>query len=144
MPVNRHQNARTTPAMRQELRESTKSERELAREYHVNRATVRPWRRRDHGQEASYRPQRLPATRTPADERVVVALRTTLFRPWDDLLAVTHEFINPNVSRSGLDRCRRRQGVAHLQALIPPPEDAEQPQKTSKDDEPGFVHVDVK
>ena len=95
--------------MRQERRASTQSERELAREYHLNRATVRPWRRRDHGQEASYRPQRLPATRTPADERVVVALRTTLFRPWDDLLAATRAFIHPNVSRSGLDRGLRRQ-----------------------------------
>ena len=50
MNLNLHKNARTTPAIRQELRESTKSERELAREYHLNRATVRKWRRRDTGQ----------------------------------------------------------------------------------------------
>ncbi|SDX57301.1 hypothetical protein SAMN05421644_1865, partial [Allochromatium warmingii] len=31
MNLNLHRNARTTPAIRQELRESTKSERELAR-----------------------------------------------------------------------------------------------------------------
>ncbi len=130
--------------MRQERRASTQSERELAREYHLNRATVRPWRRRDHGQEASHRPQRLPATRTPADERVVVALRTTLFRPWDDLLAATRAFIHPNVSRSGLDRGLRRPGVSHLQALIPPPEDDEQSQKTCQDDEPGFIHAAIK
>ena len=77
-------------------------------------------------------------------ELVVIELRKTLLLPLDDLLAVTREFINPNVSRSGLDRCLRRQGVSHLQALIPPPEDEAQPQKTFKDDEPGFVHVDVK
>ena len=47
MNLNLHKNARTTPAIRQELRESTQSERELAREYHLNRATVRQWRRRD-------------------------------------------------------------------------------------------------
>ena len=75
---------------------------------------------------------------------MVIALRKTLLLPLDDLLAVTREFINPNVSRSGLDRCLRRHGVSHLQALIPQPEDDEQPKKTSKDDEPGFVHVDVK
>jgi hypothetical protein len=62
----------------------------------------------------------------------------------DDLLAVTREFLNPDVSRSGLDRCLRRHGVSNLQALIPQPEDAAQPQKTFKDYEPGFVHVDVK
>ena len=59
--------------MRQERREATQSARELAREYHLNRATVRQWRRRDHGQDASHRPHRLPATLTPAHERVVVA-----------------------------------------------------------------------
>ena len=52
MKLNLHKNARTTPAIRQELRESTQSERELAREYHLNRATVRQWRRRDNGQDA--------------------------------------------------------------------------------------------
>ncbi len=144
MNLNLHKNARTTPAIRQELREFNKSERELAREYHVNRATVRPWRRRDTGQDASHRPHRRHTTLTPAQEWVVIELRKTLLLPLDDRLAVTHEFIHPNVSRSGLDRGRRRQGVSHLQALIPQPEDAEQPQKTFKDDEPGFVHVDVK
>ncbi len=144
MNLNLHKNARTTPAIRQELRESTKSERELAREYHLNRATVRKWRRRDTGQDASHRPHRLHTTLTPAQELVVIELRTTLLLPLDDLLAVTREFLNPDVSRSGLDRCLRRHGVSNLQALIPQPEDDDQPKKTFKDYEPGFVHVDVK
>ena len=96
MNLNLHKNARTTPAIRQELRESTKSERELAREYHLNRATVRQWRRRDTGQDASHRPHRLHTTLTPAQELVVIELRKTLLLPLDDLLAVTREFINPN------------------------------------------------
>ncbi len=133
MNLNLHKNARTTPAIRQELRESTQSERELAREYHLNRATVRQWRRRDNGQDASHRPHRLHTTLTPAQELVVVELRTTLLLPLDDLLAVTREFLNPDVSRSGLDRCLRRQGVSNLQALIPQPEADEQPTKTFKD-----------
>ena len=144
MNLNLHKNARTTPAIRQELRESTKSERELAREYHLNRATVRKWRRRDSGQDASHRPHRLHATLTPAQELVVVELRKTLFLPLDDLLAVTREFINPNVSRSGLDRGLRRHAVSNLQALIPQPEDDEQSKKTFKDYEPGFIHADIK
>jgi hypothetical protein len=32
----------------------------------------------------------------------------------DDLLAVVREFLNPEVSRSGLDRCLRRHGVGTL------------------------------
>jgi hypothetical protein len=45
---------------------------------------------------------------------LVVELRRTLLLPLDDLLAVTREFINPGVSRSGLDRCLRRHGVSDL------------------------------
>ena len=141
--LNPHKNGRTTPAIRQELRESTKSERELARVPPEPRP-VRPWRHRDTGADDSHRPHRLHTTLTPAQEWVVIALRKTLLLPLDDLLAVTHEFINPNVSRSGLDRCPRRQGVSHLHALMPQPDDGTEPTKTFKDDDPGFVHVDVK
>jgi DNA-binding GntR family transcriptional regulator len=41
MNLNLHRNARTTPAIRRELQTSTKSDRELAREYQLNRGTVR-------------------------------------------------------------------------------------------------------
>ena len=41
MPVNRHQQARTTPAIRQELRESPLSMAALARRYHLTQATGR-------------------------------------------------------------------------------------------------------
>lgn len=39
--------------------------------------------------------------------------------PLDDLLAITREFINVGVSRSGLDRCLRRHGVSNLNSLQP-------------------------
>jgi hypothetical protein len=65
MNLNLHKNARTTAAIRQGVRESTKSERELARGYHLNRATVRTWRQRDSDQDASHRTLRLQTTLTP-------------------------------------------------------------------------------
>ena len=75
----------------------------------------------------------------------MVALRETLLLPLDDLLAVTREFIHPEVSRSGHDRCLRRDGVSNLKALTPTEDGAEKPTpKQFKDYEPGFVHVDVK
>ena len=46
MQVNLHKNARTTPAIRRELRESPLPIAELARRYHLSKATVRKWRRR--------------------------------------------------------------------------------------------------
>jgi len=50
----------------------------------------------------------LQTTLTPAQEAVAVALRRTLHVSLDDLLAVVREFLNPDASRSGLDRRLRR------------------------------------
>ena len=62
----------------------------------------------------------------------MVALRHTLLLPLDDRLAVVRAFIGAGVSRSGLDRCLRRQGVPDLKALRP------------QEDAPGFVPVALK
>ena len=68
---------------------------------------------------------------TSAQEAVAVELRRMLLLPLDDLLAVCREFLNPDVSRWGLDRCHRartdgarwldlrRHGVSNLNALRP-------------------------
>ena len=69
-------------------------------------------------------------------------LRRTLLLPLDDLLAVTREFLSPDVSRSGMDRCLRRHGVGNLNALRPAT--PQEPHKAFKSYEPGFVHMDVK
>jgi transposase InsO family protein len=65
-----------------------------------------------------------------------------LLLPLDDLLAVAREFLNPDLSRSGLDRCLRRHGVSNLNALRP--KTPTEPHKAFKTYEPGFLHVDVK
>ena len=142
MPIRLHKNARTTPAVRQEIRESALSERALAKKHGIARATARKWKGRDSVADASHRPHILHTTLTPAQEAIVVYLRHALLLPLDDLLAVTREFLNPAVSRSGLDRCLRRHGVASLKALLPPP--AKAPVKPFKAYEPGFLHLDVK
>ncbi len=69
-------------------------------------------------------------------------LRRTLELSLDDLLVVVREFLNPKVSRSGLDCCLRPHGVARMADLRPTAEP--RPKKTFKDYAPGFVHVDIK
>jgi transposase InsO family protein len=142
MRIRLHKNARTTPAVRQEIQNSPLGDRALAQKHGISRATARKWQRRDSTEDASHRPHTLHATLTPAQEVIVVYLRKALLLPLDDLLAVTREFLNTDVSRSGLDRCLRRHGVASLKALRPLPEKA--PVKPFKAYEPGFIHVDVK
>jgi len=143
MNIQLHKNARTPPAIRLALQSQPESvsDRELAEAYHLNRHTVAKWRQRKGVEDASHRPHRLHAT---AQEAVVAALRETLLLPLDDLLAVTREFIHPEVSRSGLNRGLRRHGVPNLKTLMPWEAGAKMPVKPVKAYDPGCVHVDVK
>ena len=144
MVLNLHKKARTTPAIRRELKESKLPQHKLAKKYNLSRQTVGKWQNREDTNDRSHRPHHLQTNLSSAQEAVVVALRQTLLLPLDDLLVVTREFVNPTVSRSGLDRCLRRHGVSNLKAIMPKEEGSRKPYKTFKDYEPGFVHVDVK
>ena len=130
MNIRRHKKARTTPEIRRETQASDLPATVLARKYGVHRHPLRKWRKRDSVEDASHRPHRVHATLSPPQE------------------AVTHEFINPQVSRSSLVRCLRRYGVSDLKALVAPREGPDAPDKprpkTFKDYAPGLVHVDLK
>ncbi len=71
-----------------------------------------------------------------------MALRKMLLVSIDDLLAVMREFLNPEVSRSGRDRCLRRHGVGNLRDLQA--QSSRPKHKAFKAYEPGHLHVDVK
>ena len=139
-----HPRARTTPRTRTEIRSSLAPVTAVAEQYNVTVATARKWRGREDPQDRSHRPHKLSTTLTPAQEVLVVELRRTVLLPLDDLLVVTREFINADVSRSGLDRCLRRHGVSDLKSLQPQLEGQAKPAKTFKDYEPGFLHIDIK
>lgn len=71
-----------------------------------------------------------------------MVLREALPLPLDNLLSVVREFLNPNVSRSALDRCPRRHRVGNLCSFKPR---AEGPaHKPFKAYEPGYLHIAVK
>lgn len=143
MLIALHKQARTTPKTRAEIANSDEPVAALARRYNVTEATIRKWQSRDSFEDRSHTAHRLQTTLNEAQETVVVTLRRKLLLPLDDLLAVVHEFIHPELSRFALDRCLRRHGVSRLRDLLPKPEQAS-PRKRFQDYEPGFVHVDVK
>ena len=141
MLISLHKQATTTPKIRAAIQASTEPAWKVAERYGISGQTVWKWRKRDGVHDRSHTAHRLQSTLTPAQEAVAVALRKTLLLPLDDLLSVVREFLNPNVSRSGLDRCLRRHGVGNLRAVRPvAPRPAHRPFKA----EPGYLHVDVK
>jgi transposase InsO family protein len=145
MILRLHKNARTTPAIREELRAAPASipTSALAQRYGLHHATVAKWRSRASSEDASHRPHRLHATLSPEQEEIVVELRRTLLLDTPDLLMLVREFICPTMSESALKRMMRRHGVSSLRALLPRDDDTQEV-KPFKRYPPGFVHVDVK
>jgi hypothetical protein len=59
----------------------------------------------------------------------------------DDLLAAVREFLNPELSRSGRDRCLRRHGVGNLRDLQA--KDPRAKHKAREACEPSYLHVGI-
>ena len=142
MLVRLHSQATTTPKIRAAIQASDEPAWALAERHGTTEQTVWKWRKRDSVHDRSHTPHRLQTTLTPAQEAVAVELRKTLLVSLDDLLAVVREFLNPNVSRSGLDRCLRRHDVGSLRDLKA--KDDKPEHSGFKAYEPGYIHVDVK
>jgi transposase InsO family protein len=145
MSTRIHPQARTTPKIRQEIKASGLTAHEAARVFNITKATAAKWLKRDDVQDRSHRAHTLHTTLSAAQEAIVLSLRQTLYLPLDDLLYITRQYINPDVSRSGIARLLKREGMARLEDVIPAAEgETISAKKTFKDYEPGFVHIDIK
>ena len=142
MQIRLHSEATTTPKVRAAIQASDEPAWVLAERHGTTEQTVWKWRKRDGVEDRSHTPHRLQTTLTPAQEAVAVVLRKMLLVSLDDLLAVVREFLNPNVSRSGLDRCLRRHGVGNLRDMKT--KEPRPKHSTFKAYEPGYIHIDVK
>lgn len=109
-----HKNATTTPEMRTFIYQSDLPTAKLARLLNISESTVRKWRKRKNCADLSHVPKHLNTTLTVEQEYVVVQLRILQLLTLDKLLAVCKEFINPSISRAGLQRCLKRHGVSRL------------------------------
>jgi hypothetical protein len=84
-----HPQARTTPKIRQEIKDSGLSDCQAAKVFSITRATAAKWIKRDDVQDRSHRAHTLHTTLSAAQELVVLSLRQTLYLPLDDLLYIT-------------------------------------------------------
>ena len=143
MIVKLHKNARTTPAIRAQLAASNESVAVLAKRFNLAPNTVRKWQARTDFNDRSHTAHNLQTTLSSAQEHIVIYLRKHLLLPLDDLLSVTREFLCPEVSRSGLNRCLRRHGVGNLREMTRSQDNKPKYQRF-KDYPIGFVHIDIK
>ena len=119
MIIALHKNACTTPSICAQIAASSEIPASLAKHFAVSEATIHKWKSRDSFLDRSHTAHHLQTTLSSAQEHIVVYLRKSLLLPLDDLLALTREFLCPEVSRFGLDRCLRSHGVGNLRALKP-------------------------
>src|SRR3954449_2158222 len=138
-----HPNARTTPITRAEIARSHARTGLLAQRYGVSTETIRKWRKRgaadclDH----SARPHQLAWKATEAERAIVCTLRRVSNFALDDLTFVITHFL-PHLNRDSIWRILKAEGLNRRPkpASAPPAKG----QGTFKDDDLGFVHIDIK
>ena len=138
-----HPNARTTPAVRAEIARSTEPSGTVARRYGISAEAVRKWRKRGAADclDCSARPHRLPWKASEEERAVVCTLRRATNFALDDLTFVACHVL-PHLNRDSVWRILRAEGLNRR-----PKPTSDRPAKgqgTFRDDDLGFIHVDVK
>jgi hypothetical protein len=134
-----HRSATTTEAVRRAIQHGQESLRALARRYSVNPKTVAKWRSRTSVADLRTRPKEPRSTvLTVEGEAIVVAVRRHTLLPLDDCLYALQPTI-PQLTRSSLHRCLKRQGISRL----PQVEGETSPKRKFKADPIGYFHIDI-
>ena len=139
-----HPQARTAPQIRAEIRNSPLSQREKARRYHVTRATIRKWEKREDVQDRSHCPHTLATSLSAAQEEILLEIRRLLQLPMEDLLVIIQTFMKPDMTYSSLYRLLKRHQTPTLRQLAQEARAEGKTPKSFKDYAPGFLHVDIK
>ncbi len=89
-----HANARTTGAVRREIRNSEESLAKAAKRFNVNPKTILKWRKREDTKDLPMGPKRIKSTvLLEAEEEAIVAFRKMTELPLDDVLYSLQETI---------------------------------------------------
>ena len=130
-----HSNSKTNPFLRERIRTSSKSCRQLAEELGVSVSTIHRWKHRDQVHDRSSRPRRVRNSLGPDCVAVALALRKRCLSLDECLAALQPEF--PHVTRASLYRLYGRSGVGRLRSQ------ARKPFQKFKEYKPGFIHIDT-
>ena len=139
MQLKLHKNARTTLAIRKEIKNSQESVYALAKRYNLNWGTVKKWKFAEKVQDASSRPHKLNTTLTQWQENLILFERRQLKKPIDEIFFALEEKI-PNLYPMKVYRCLRRYGLNVLpQEFV----DAERKIKRFRKYTIGYLHIDT-
>jgi len=136
-----HARATTTHGIRKKIQQSSKSIDALAKELGINRKTVMKWRKRDHVSDLPFGSKKLRTVLTPIEERAICAFRKSTNHSLDDCYIALKDSI-PNLSRSNLHRCLKRNGLSVLPKAETKSASAK-PKQKFRSYEIGYFHIDI-
>ena len=106
--------AKTSAKVRREIQKSDESDTKLAKRLGVNRKTVAKWKARDSTNDAPMGPKDPRSSLVNIEEEaIIIAYRRHTRLSLDDCLIRLRKQI-PNLTRSTLHRCLRRNGVSKI------------------------------
>jgi len=139
MEIRIHKKARTTIAIREEIKNSNLSCYALAKKYHLSWNTVKRWKNADSLEDKSSRPHRLNTTLTPEQEELICFERKQFKKTIEDIFFTLQDRI-ANLYPMKIYRCLKRYNLAVL-----PKEfiDAERRIKRFRRYGIGYLHIDL-
>ena len=98
-----HRNAKTNICQRQAIKESQESARKLAKTYHVSSVTTAKWKKSNHIEDKSHRPENIHYAVQKEFWKIIKKARENTRLPLDDLLVQLAGYV-PNLKRGNLYR----------------------------------------
>lgn len=139
MQLKLHKNARTTLAVRKEIKDSKETVYSLSKKYHLNWGTIKKWKFAEHIEDKSSRPHNLNTTLTQWQEDVILFERRQFKKTVDEIFFALETTI-PDLYPMKIYRCLKRYGLNVLpQEFV----DAERKIKKFRKYTIGYLHIDV-
>lgn len=130
-----HRNAKTNVCQRQAIQESVESSRNLAETYHVSHVTAAKWKKSDHTEDKSHRPDLIHYAVPQEFWKLIRKVRENAKLPLDDLLVQLADYV-PNLRRGNLYRILLHYKLNKLT------EKERREIKQFKKYPPGYLHID--
>lgn len=142
MQIAIHKNAKTTPKIREEIKNSDKTISQLAKIYNLSWNTVKKWKTRDNTNDKSSRPDKLRTDLTQEQEDLICLTRKQFKKSIDDIAYIMEQELGKEKSYPmKIYRCLRRNGLGKL------PKEYEEEEnriiKKFKNYDIGFIHIDL-
>jgi len=141
MQIKLHKLARTTPAIRAEIRKSNLTGKELAKKYNISLETAYKWKKRESVEDRSHKRHNLNSSISAIEEEIIRELRSQVGLSLEDITEVMKRCIRPNITRSSIYRAMKRLGVTKKTIIE---EEAKPSQSFEEVKQCGYIHMDVK